>query len=205
MTPRYWGRATKELSSRDPILRELVLRLGPAQLRSRGEPFVTLMRSIVGQQISVKAADSVWKRLTETINTLEPTAIIAAKEQTLRSCGLSGRKAIYLKNLAGRFIDGSINHSRFRFLDDEAIIHELSKVNGIGRWTAEMFLIFHLLRPNVLPLNDIGLQRALALHYGKGHPLPQRKLSLVTALWVPWCSVATWYLWRSLDPVPVEY
>ena len=205
MTPAFWKQATTELSTRDAILGRLISTLGPAKLRSRGEPFVTLARSIVGQQISIKAADSIWTRFSDNVESIVPTVIMELEEQTLRSCGLSGRKVTYLKELARHFILGSINPKLFRELDDEVIISELTKVKGIGRWTAEMFLIFHLLRPNVLPLGDVGLQRALALHYGNGKIPSLRKIKRITTSWIPWRSVATWYLWRSLDPVAVEY
>jgi DNA-3-methyladenine glycosylase II len=118
---------------------------------------------------------------------------------------LSERKAGYLHALAQRFRDGSLHVERWPEWQDEAVIEDLIQVRGIGRWTAEMFLIFHLLRPNVLPLGDLGLQNAIRLHYGNGRALSAKRMRKLASSWAPWCSVATWFLWRSLDPVPVEY
>ena len=205
VTPNYWNQATTELSDRDPILGKLIDRYCGVSLRTRSDPFATLAKSIVGQQISIKAADSVWLKLVSNLNEINPESINSASETTLRSCGLSARKAIYLNDLALHFLSGSLKSDQFTKMDDEQVIVELTKVKGIGRWTAEMFLIFFLTRPNVLPLGDLGLQRAMAMHYGRGKTLSQHKLNSLSLTWVPWRSVATWYLWRSLDPIPVEY
>jgi DNA-3-methyladenine glycosylase II len=181
-------------------------------LASRGDPFSTLARSIVGQQISVKAADAVWGRLLAACPELSPRAVLRRRATTLRGCGLSERKVEYLRDLAAHFADGRVDPAAFAAMDDEAIIERLTDIRGIGRWSAEMFLIFNLLRPNVLPLDDLGLLKAVSLHYLQGVPTRellaragrQQVLGLAAA-WSPWASVATWYLWRSLDPVPVEY
>lgn len=159
----------------------------------------------MGQQISVKAAQSVWDRLAGAARVMTPERIASMDIATLRSCGLSARKCEYLHGLSNCFQDGSLSQIDWPRWDDEAVIENLVQVRGIGRWTAEMFLIFHLLRPNVLPLDDLGLQNAIRLHYGKSRPLSSRRIRALAANWAPWCSVATWYLWRSLDPVPVEY
>jgi DNA-3-methyladenine glycosylase II len=178
-------------------------------LASRGDAFSTLARSIVGQQISVKAADAVWGRFCATCGELTPGSVLRRRATTLRGCGLSERKVEYIRDLCDHFISGRVDPARYSELDDEAIIAELTDIRGIGRWTAEMFLIFNLLRPNVLPLDDLGLLRAVSLHYLDGAPIVGREgRARVEALamdWAPWRSVATWYLWRSLDPVPVEY
>jgi DNA-3-methyladenine glycosylase II len=183
----------------------LVAQCAGMALRSRGDAFHTLARSIVGQQISVKAADSVWQRLLGALPAMNPQAVVAHEAATLRACGLSGSKVAYLQDLAARFLDGTLAVASWNKLDDEALIEQLTEVRGIGRWTAEMFLIFYLARPNVLPLDDLGLQRAMSLNYNKGKPLARRKMETIARRWLPWRSVATWYLWRSLDPVPVEY
>jgi len=174
-------------------------------LQSRGDPFQTLARSIVGQQISVKAAQSVWGRLAAAVPGLAPQDVITLGMRRLRAVGLSERKAEYLRDLARHFVNGSIQPHLWLQMDDEAIIAELVEVRGIGRWTAEMFLIFNLLRPDVLPVDDLGLQRAVSLNYCAGKQVCADEIRVLAAQWAPWRSVATWYLWRSLDPVPVEY
>lgn len=204
-TPDYWSLATRELAERDVVLRGLIERFPGLTLGSRGDAFSTLARSIVGQQISVKAAQSVWDRLSGRLRTVTPESLDRCRKPTLRACGLSGRKADYLKDLARRFRDGALDPGGWTALDDEALIAELIRVKGIGRWTAEMFLIFHLARPDVLPLADLGLQRAMRLHYNHGRPVTIARMRRISAAWAPWRSVATWYLWRSLDPIPVEY
>jgi DNA-3-methyladenine glycosylase II len=143
---------------------------------------------------------------------MTPAAVLRRRPTTLRGCGLSERKVEYLRDLAAHFADGRVEPASLAALDDEAIIGRLTDIRGIGRWTAEMFLIFNLLRPNVLPLDDLGLLKAVSLHYLDGVPTREllgkegrRRVQALAAAWQPWSSVATWYLWRSLDPVPVEY
>ena len=174
-------------------------------LARRGEPFLTLARAIVGQQISVKAAQSVWDRVVACVGDVSPQGILSKPRPQLRACGLSDRKVEYIADLALHFADGSIHVHRWPEMDDEAIIAELVQVRGIGRWTAEMFLIFNLLRPDVFPLDDLGLQKGICLSYYKGRKISLRTMARRGETWRPWRSVATWYLWRSLDPVPVEY
>lgn len=183
----------------------IVARYPRIRLLSRGDPFQTLARSIVGQQISVKAAQSVWNRLLLAAPGPTPDAIVRLEAPALRACGLSERKASYVIELAQRFADGRLQPQRWQRLEDEAIIGDLIQVRGIGRWTAEMFLIFNLLRPDVLPVDDLGLQRAVSLAYRRGRSVDAAGLRRIARSWQPWRSVATWYLWRSLDPVPVEY
>jgi DNA-3-methyladenine glycosylase II len=203
--PDYWNDATRELAARDDVLSKLTTRYPALAMGSRGDAFSTLARAIVGQQISVKAAQSVWDRLMIEINTITPVAVVAAEQARLRRCGLSGQKCAYLLDLAERFNSGTLDPDQWHELDDEALISELTQVKGIGRWTAEMFLIFYMARPDVLPLDDIGLQRAMSLHYNAGRPLSKLKMRKIGGAWAPWRSVATWYLWRSLDPLPVQY
>ena len=204
-SPDYWLHATRELSERDVVLRNLIDRFPGLALGSRGDAFSTLARSIVGQQISVKAAQSVWDRVADRLGTVTPEALGRARRSTLRACGLSGQKAGYLKDLARRFGDGTIDATHWHALEDEALIAELITVKGIGRWTAEMFLMFHLMRPDGLPLADLGLQRAMRIHYNHGRALSNARMQRIGRSWAPWRSVGTWYLWRSLDPIPVEY
>jgi len=205
MKPTYWQQASSDLAQGDPVLGRLVERFAGTALVSRGEPFVTLVRSIVGQQISVKAADSVWARLLAALPALAPRAVLGCGAEVLRGCGLSARKVEYVIDLARRFDNGQIHAERWSEMDDAEIVAELTAVRGIGVWTAEMFLIFNQLRPDVFPLDDIGLQKAVAVHYCAGERPGRRLLAEHGERWRPWRSVATWYLWRSLDPLPVEY
>ena len=203
--PAYWTRAKRQLSAADPVLSALIKRYKGLTLASRGDAFQTLARSIVGQQISVKAAQSVWARFAAAVGDMQPQHVLRLSEIQLRGCGLSGQKVGYLRDLSERFASGAIEVERWHDMDDETLIADLIQVKGIGRWTAEMFLIFYLTRPDVFPLGDLGVRRALSLHYNKGKPLSDRRIAALSKLWAPWRSVATWYLWRSLDPVPVEY
>jgi DNA-3-methyladenine glycosylase II len=201
----YWIRAKRALARGDPVLARIIRAHPRIALEPRGEPFHTLARSIVGQQISVKAAASVWARVVALAPRMIPEEIAGAKHAKLCACGLSQRKAEYLAGLARHFVDGDLHVAAWESMDDEAVIAELVQLRGIGRWTAEMFLMFNLLRPDVLPLDDLGLQRAIRLHYFKGRRVSPRTMRRVASGWAPWRSVATWYLWRSLDPIPVQY
>lgn len=205
MLPLYWQQATEELSSTDPGMAELIAQHPGVSLVSRGDPFCTLARSIVGQQISVKAAESVWSRFAAQVGEVTPARVAALGAEGLDGCGLSRRKVEYLGDLAGHFLSGQLQPAAWAQLGDAEIIAELVAVRGIGRWTAEMFLIFNLMRPDVYPLDDIGLQRAVFMRYFAGEKQPRHVLAEIGERWRPWRSVATWYLWRSLDPVPVEY
>jgi len=205
MTPDYWQKASRALARNDKAMAALVKRYRGMSLVSRGDAFGTLARSIVGQQISVKAADSVWLRFSSAVGDVSPESVLAAGAGGLAGCGLSVRKTEYLVDLAAHFAEGRIDASRWTAMDDEAVIGELVDVRGIGRWTAEMFLIFNLLRPDVFPLDDLGLQKAASVHYFDGERPSRRALAELGECWRPWRSVATWYLWRSLDPLPVEY
>lgn len=205
MIPHYWSQAVGELAAADVIMAGLLARYPGIGLQSRGDPFGTLARSIVGQQISVKAADAVWARFAARLGEVSPAAVLAAGPAGLADCGLSRRKIEYVCDLAGHFAGGRVRPERWAAMDDEAVIAELADVRGIGRWTAEMFLIFNQLRPDVFPLDDIGLQKAVGMHYFGGEKPARRVLAEFGQRWRPWRTVATWYLWRSLDPLPVEY
>lgn len=203
--PAYWHTACAELAAADPVMAGLIARYPDCVLGNRGAPFETLARAIVGQQISVKAADAVWSRLAASAGEVRPERIAALDAGVLAACGLSRRKVEYLTDLAGHFRDGRIDPARWAGLDDAAVLAELTDVRGIGRWTAEMFLIFSLGRPDVWPVDDIGLIKAVAVHYLDGQRLPPARLRTWGARFAPWRTVATWYLWRSLDPVVVQY
>jgi DNA-3-methyladenine glycosylase II len=205
MTPGYWSDAKRHLSRRDEVLREIIRAHPDASLRTRGDAFQTLARSIVGQQISVKAAQSVWDRFVLAAGEVTPNCVLRMPDESMRSCGLSRSKVVYIKDLAAHFDDGRLNPRRWHRMKEEGVIEDLARVKGIGRWSAEMFLIFHLMRPNVLPVGDLGLQRAMERLYNGGEPITKDDMREIARPWEPWSSVATWYLWRSLDPLPVEY
>ena len=205
MKPAYWEDACASLSATDPVLAGLIKTYPGMSLRSRGDAFHTLARSIVGQQISVKAADSVWTRLELALGDVASTQVLLTDVTALRACGLSARKVEYLSDLARHEQAGRLDPQAWQKWEDEAIIAELCAIRGIGRWTAEMFLMFHMLRPDVLPLDDVGLIKAMAAHYHAGERPVRKVMQQQAESWRPWRSVATWYLWRSLDPVPVEY
>ena len=213
VTPGYWDDACRHLSRRDRKMKKLIPHYGEARLRSRGDAFTTLARSIVGQQISVRAAQAVWDRFAAaagcTPTRLLPSHVQALPVPRMREAGLSARKAEYLLDLSRHFIqsdrDSEGHAAQWQKMDDEAIITELVSIRGIGRWTAEMFLIFHLMRPNVMPLDDLGLLKGISLNYFSGEPVSRAEAREVGEAWAPFRSVATWYIWRSLDPLPVEY
>ena len=204
--PDYWDAAVAHLMRRDRIMKRLIPKFPNISLVSRGNPFMTLARSIVGQQISVKAAESVWQRLLlECGKRPTPASVQKAGVEKLRAAGLSGRKAEYILDLSTHFSEKLVHPKKWATMDDESVITELTAIRGSGRWTAEMFLIFNLQRPDVLPLDDVGLLNAISLHDFSGEPVSRFEAREVAQGWQPWSTVATWYLWRSLDPVPVEY
>ena len=205
--PAFWARAKRELARDDPVMAKIIRAYPRVSLQRRGEPFFTLARSIVGQQISVKAAQSIWNRVAALAPEMRPEHILelSQRKRRLKAAGLSERKVEYIVDLARHFAEGTIHPHRWSEMDDEEVIGELVQVRGIGRWTAEMFLMFNLLRPDIFPVADLGLQKAVYLHYYNDEKIPLDKLRQHGEAWRPWRSVATWYLWRSLDPVPVEY
>ena len=204
-TPDYWGEACKHLVKKDRVMKRLIPQFGDVCLQSRGDAFVTLARSIVGQQISVKAAQTVWDRFAVLPRKITPANVLKLKVDDMRAAGLSARKIEYLVDLALHFDSGALHVKQWSGMADEAIIEELVAIRGIGRWTAEMFLIFHLMRPNVLPLDDVGLINGISKNYFSGEAVSRSEAREVAAAWAPYCSVATWYIWRSLDPLPVGY
>ena len=158
-----------------------------------------------GQQVSVKSASATWKRFSALLTDLTPANVLLLKVDDMRGAGLSARKVDYLVDLALHFTEDRLHVQDWERMDDEAIIAELTAIRGIGRWTAEMFLIFYLLRPNVLPLDDAGLLKGISESYFSGDPVSRSDAREVAEAWKPWCTVATWYIWRSLDPQPVAY
>ena len=205
VAPVFWEQAADDLAKRDPVMQRLISQFYESTPRSRGNAFTTLARAIVGQQISVKAAASVWQKLEIAVSEITPQNLHSVDTDTLRACGLSARKISYLQDLSQRFINGGYNEIAWQEMNDETLIAHLIQIKGIGRWTAEMFLIFYMQRPDVLPLDDTGLQRAVSIHYNAKQPIERSKIQLIATNWRPWRSVATWYLWRSLDPIPIDY
>ena len=207
--PGHWDEACKHLAKRDRVMRKLIPQFGEGRLQSRGDAFTTLARSIVGQQISVKAAQSVWDRFVALMPSgpgrVQPGGVLALSTESMRGAGLSGRKVEYLSDLALHFQSEQVHVEQWQQMDDEAIVDELVAIRGIGRWTAEMFLIFHLMRPDVLPLDDLGLLKGISINYFSGEPVSRAEAREVGDAWAPFRSVATWYIWRSLDPLPVDY
>ncbi|MET3495022.1 DNA-3-methyladenine glycosylase family protein [Variovorax boronicumulans] len=204
-TPDYWEDACKHLAKKDRVMKRLIPKFGTACLESRGDAFTTLARSVVGQQISVKAAQTVWDKFAVLPRKLTPANVLKLKVDDMRAAGLSARKIEYLVDLALHFDSGVVHVDSWKDMSDELIIEELVAIRGIGRWTAEMFLIFHLMRPNVLPVDDVGLLNGISVNYFSGDPVSRSDARDVAVAWAPYCSVATWYIWRSLDPVPVAY
>ncbi len=235
VVPPYWADACKHLVKKDRVMKRLIPKLGNSCLQSRGDAFSTLARSIVGQQISVKAAQTVWQRFVELLPKSEagersagppqassapsggsavreatsvgailtPAHVLRLKVDDMRAAGLSARKVEYLVDLSIHFDAGKVHVTDWQAMDDDAIIAELIAIRGIGRWTAEMFLMFYLTRPNVLPLDDVGLINGISQNYFSGEAVSRSDAREVAAAWAPYCSVATWYIWRSLDPLPV--
>jgi DNA-3-methyladenine glycosylase II len=204
--PGFWDEASAQLMGRDRILKKLIPRHKSEWLAPSASPFVTLARAIVGHQISVKAADAMWERFTEACGRdPSPRCVIRLAETDIRLSGLSKRKAEYILDLAVHFSEKKIKPASWGAMDDEEVIADLCAIRGIGRWTAEMFLIFNLQRPDVLPLDDASLLKAISLHYFSGEPVSRFEAREVAQAWAPWRTVATWYLWRSLDPASVQY
>lgn len=214
MKPRWWDEAAAELARRDRVMRRLVRRYPGASLKRRSDAFTALARAITGQQISVRAADAIWRRFVaaaapaqarRAFPKLDPADVVALAPEAFRAIGYSERKAAYVKDLAAHFVSGKLDPRTWRRLDDEALVAALVDVRGVGRWTAEMFLMFHELRPDVFPVDDLGLRKAVTQHYGDGRPMTVEAIEAVGEAWRPWRSAATWYLWRALDPVAIEY
>lgn len=203
--PPFWPQATAELSAADPVMARIIASYTGEFLQGKADAFHTLMCSITGQQISVKAADAIWWRL-EAQSKIKPRTVAALDDDTLRACGYSRQKIAYIRSLAEFFLAHKHRERDWAGMSDEEVIKDLTQIKGIGRWTAEMFLIFHLARPDVFPVDDLGVLKAIRMHYSRGTQDWSKKDYLqLASRWQPWRSVATWYLWRSLDPVPVAY
>jgi DNA-3-methyladenine glycosylase II len=204
--PPYWHEAKTYLSKKDKRLKRLIESYAQEErLRNLQNAFHTLARSIVGQQISVKAADSVWAKLEALLTTLEPEQVALHSDEALRACGLSGSKVAYLRNVPTAFIERQVTPHAWGEMDDAAIAKQLTAIKGIGQWTAEMFLIFHLHRPDIWPINDLGVVKGVEKLIGAKEKLTKSQLQTIAEPWRPYRTVVTWYLWRSLDPVAIQY
>ena len=202
--PYYWYRAKKFLSKKDKKLAKIINKYD-GYLVSRNDPFYSLCRSIIGQQISVKAADSIWLKFEKIMKKIKPINLIKLSNAKLASIGLSRQKILYLKIIAKEFLNKTLDIKILQKMSDDEAIKSLVRIKGIGIWTAQMFLIFNLKRSNIFPFSDIGLIRAISRNYKKEYPLKKDELDYFKNKWHPYSTVATWYMWRSIDPVPVEY
>ena len=205
LTNKNWLLAINNLKKKDKILKEIINKYKSEKLHSKKNAFLTLAKSITGQQISVKAANSIWLRLEKKIKKIDPSNILKVKINEIKKCGFSKQKANYIFNLANFFKKNKNIENKWEKVEDEEVIDDLIKIKGIGRWTAEMFLIFYLLRPNIFPSADIGLLKAISINYNLKYPLKEPEINKFKRKWSPWSTVATWFLWRSLDPIPVKY
>ena len=203
--PHFWEKAKAELIKKDVRLGRIIKTYPKDFLFSKSDPFYTLSRAIVGQQISVKAAQAIWEKLEKKIKIINPKNTLRTHHMSLKSCGLSKQKIKYLKSLATAFINNELKILDSKTAKDKEIIEELTKVKGIGKWTAQMFLIFNLCRPDVFPDDDLGLIKGICVCYNLKYPITKENAIKMSQKWKPWRSVATWYFWRSLDPIPVEY
>lgn len=201
--PEYWETAKKELSDNDIILSRIINKFDDLELISRGDIFFTLIRSIIGQQISVKAASTVWSRFTEKVGEITPKNILSVDFEDLRSCGLTQKKTEYVIGISESWHEYSLFD--WNKMDDEEVIEKLIKLRGVGKWTAEMILIFTLLRPDVFPIGDIGMIRGIEKSYNSGVRMSNDELYALSEKWKPWRTVACCYMWRTVDPEPVEY
>ena len=204
-TPPYWQSAINYLGSKDRVIASLIATYPNEVLLGHQNPFSTLVKAIVGQQISIKAAAAIEKRLESLIGHFSTERYLAAPEEQLRTCGLSRPKIRYITNVAKALDSGQLTPSTWSTMSDDEIAKQLISISGIGPWTAQMFLIFHLHRADVLPLGDVGLLKAINLNYGEGKQLSDSEIRKIAQVWQPYRTVATWYLWRSLDPIPVQY
>ena len=204
--PKYWNKAKKILSKRDPILKKIIKKLNKGYLTSKDDPFFSLCRTIVGQQISIKAADSIWLKFEiKCRKKIIPSRILKLSSTGLKSAGLSRQKITYLKNIARNFKDKSFNIKDLKKMNNDSAIQYITKLKGLGVWSAQMFLMFNLNRQDIFPTKDIGLLRAISKNYKTSYPPSKRFLNKISNLHSGYRTVLTWYMWRSIDPVDVEY
>ena len=204
--PAYWNSAKKKLSKRDPVLKKVIKKFNKGFLTTRKDPFFSLCRTIVGQQISTKAADSIWLKFEKKCKKkIIPKNVLKLSSRTLRSVGLSRQKISYLKNIAKSFKNKSFKIRDLKKMNDEQAISYITQLKGLGNWSAQMFLMFNLNRPDIFPTKDIGLIRAISKNYKTSYPPSKRFLNRISKIHSGYRSVFTWYMWRSIDPTDVEY
>ena len=204
--PKYWNKAKKILSKRDPILKKIIQKLNKGYLTSKDDPFFSLCRTIVGQQISTKAADSIWLKFEiKCRKKIIPSRVLKLSSTGLKSAGLSRQKITYLKNIAKNFKNKSFNIKDLKKMNNDSAIQYITKLKGLGVWSAQMFLMFNLNRQDIFPTKDIGLLRAISKNYKTSYPPSKRFLNKISKLHSGYRTVFTWYMWKSIDPVDVEY
>ena len=203
-TPEWWDSAKQAISTSDILLNDVIEEFEEPSLRSRGDLFATLIKSIVGQQISVVAASAIWSRFEDLVGEVTPESILRKTHQEIKEVGLSNRKVEYIVGIAQSWIDG-FGEIDWDIMSDEEVIEELVKLRGVGRWTVQMLLIFALLRQDVFPIDDIGLIRGMEKLYNSGKALEKTQLYEISENWKPYRTMGVWYIWRSIDPEPVEY
>ena len=204
--PAYWNKAKKYLSKKDSIMKNLIDKYSDANLTSRKDIFFSLCKSIIGQQISVAAANSVFLKFKKKCNNkINAKNVSNLTFNQLKSCGLSRQKVLGIKSLSKQILNRSFNPQLIKKMNDEEAINYLSNLKQIGRWSAEMILLFTYNRSDIWPIQDIGLLRAISKNYKKKYLPPEKFVKLLQKRYTPYCSVATWYLWRSIDPEPIQY
>jgi len=204
--PIYWNKAKKLLSRTDPVLRKIIKKYNKGFLTTRSKPFFSLCRTVVGQQISLASADSIWSKFSKKCKgNIKPRVVLKISSRNLKSAGLSRQKISYLKIIARAFENKSFNVREIKKMDDTKAIEYITKLKGLGVWSAEMFLMFNLNRPNIFPVKDIGLLRAISKNYKTTYPPSKRFLDKISKLHSGYRTVFTWYMWRSIDPTDVEY
>ena len=205
-TPPYWNKAKKILSKRDPVLRKIIKKYNKGFLTTKCKPFFSICRTIVGQQISVKAADSIWLRFEKKCNKkIKPETVLKLSSRNLKNVGLSRQKVSYLKNIAKNFKNKSFDIKNLKKMNDQDAINYIIQLKGLGIWSAQMFLMFNLNRADIYPTDDIGLLKAISLNYKTSYPPNKKFLDKISKLHSGYRTVLTWYMWRSIDPVDVEY
>tara|TARA_Y100000590_G_C15565128_1_gene956327 strand:- start:352 stop:978 length:627 start_codon:yes stop_codon:yes gene_type:complete len=204
--PKYWYKAKKILSKKDPVLKKIIKKYNKEYLNTRNDPFLSLCRTIVGQQISTKAADSIWSKFEiKCKKKIKPQIVIKLNSRSLKNAGLSRQKISYLKNIAENFVNKSFDISQLKKMNDENAVEYITQIKGLGIWSAEMFLIFNLNRPDMFPIKDIGLLRAISKNYKVSYPPSEKFLNKLSNLHTGFRTVFTWYMWKSIDPVDVKY
>tara|TARA_Y100000996_G_scaffold384163_1_gene340672 strand:+ start:2113 stop:2742 length:630 start_codon:yes stop_codon:yes gene_type:complete len=203
-TPEYWSEACAELCVKDPVLAKVIKKYPEPILTSKGDLFSTLIRSIVGQQISVLAADAIWGRFIALVGEVSPEPILKPTPEMLKNCGLTSRKVEYIRGISETWTREYAGLD-WEILSDDEVKRKLIALRGVGPWTAEMILMFSLLRPDIFPIDDIGAIRAIENIYNRGEVMTKDELLDQANIWAPWRTVATWFLWRTIDDEPVEY